>query len=137
MTINKSTFFGLVILLFFFPLFAKAQSPVNPGNTTPPASSAQQTTGVSATIPNPTGATTLMALITDILEKIVMPIAAVGVVVWIIWAGFQFVLAQGNPTEIGKAKQNLLWSLVGAGILLGAVAISKVLTSTIDVLIKP
>jgi hypothetical protein len=96
-------------------------------------------TTIQASIPNPLLNTngTLLSLITDIINKIVMPIAAVGVVAWIIWAGFQFVIAQGNPTEIGKAKQNLLWSLVGAGILLGAVGISSVLTATINALIAP
>ena len=62
--------------------------------------------------------------------------AAVAVTMWIIWAGFQFVLAQGNPGAIDKAKSNLLWSLIGAGILLGAVGISAAVQSTFDALTK-
>jgi hypothetical protein len=83
------------------------------------------------------GNCTLMTLINSILSGIVMPIAAVGVTVWIIWAGFGFITAQGNPGEIQKAKQRLLWALVGAGILLGAVGISAVVTSTVRALIAP
>jgi hypothetical protein len=79
----------------------------------------------------------LMTLINSILNGIVMPIAAVGVTVWIIWAGFGFITAQGNPGEIQKAKQRLLWALIGAGILLGAVGISAVVTSTVRALIAP
>ncbi len=80
---------------------------------------------------------TLMTLITSILNGIVMPIAAVAVTVWIVWAGFGFVMAQGKPAEIEKAKQRLLWSLIGAGILLGAVGISTVVSNTVRALIVP
>jgi len=47
---------------------------------------------------------TIMTLIVAILEKIVMPIAAVGVVMWIVYAGFTFVTAQGVPKKIEEAK---------------------------------
>lgn len=60
-----------------------------------------------------------------------MPIAAVAAVVYIIWAGFSYVMAQGNPKEIEAAHQRLLWALVGTGILLGAAAISKVVENTV------
>ena len=66
-----------------------------------------------------------------------MPIAAVAVTMWIIWAGFQFLTAQGKPAEIQKAQQNLLWSLIGAGILLGAVAIARVVENTVRALMAP
>ena len=79
---------------------------------------------------------TLMDLLTTILNKVVMPIAAIAVVVWIIWAGFQYVLAQGKPEAVTKAHQRLLWSLVGAGILLGAAGISSVVQNTINALIR-
>ncbi|MCX6701766.1 MAG: hypothetical protein NTX96_01040 [Candidatus Zambryskibacteria bacterium] len=78
----------------------------------------------------------LSGLITAILNNVVMPIAAVAVVIWIIWAGFTFITAQGKPAEIEKAKGRLLWSLIGAGILLGAAGISAVIQNTIGALIK-
>lgn len=94
------------------------------------------TTQVSIDIKNPfNGGNDLMSLITAILNKIVMPIAAVAVVIWIIWAGFSYVIAQGKPEAIKKAHQRLLWSLVGAGILLGAAAISAVVQSTVGALL--
>ena len=84
------------------------------------------------TIPNPlkTGGT-LLSLLAAILNQIIMPVAAVAVVVWIIWAGFSYLRAQGKPEEIKKANQRLLWSLIGAGILLGAAGISAVIQSTV------
>ncbi len=119
----------LILILLLIPIFTYAQNPI------PPSSSSQTT---SLKIPNPlkdkTG--TLMSLLGSVLDNIVMPIAAVAVVMWIIWAGFQYVLAQGKPAEIEKAHQRLLWSLVGGGILLGAAAIAKVVQTTIETLVN-
>ena len=131
----KNISYSAVIFLFIFtPMVSSAQSPVNPGNTN---TSSGGTTYTPVKIDNPfNGGNDLLTLIRDILSKIVMPIASVAIVVWIVWAGFQFVLAQGKPGEIDKAKQNLLWSLVGAGILLGAVAISAVVETTVRALMS-
>lgn len=133
-TIKKLIAHVGIIMVLVTPLAISAQQGVPPGGGT--GSGGTQT--VNATIGNPlkAGNTTLMSLIQAILENIVMPIAAVGVVLWIIWAGLQFVLAQGNPTAIAKAKTSLLWSLIGAGILLGAVGISAVVKSTVESLVK-
>jgi hypothetical protein len=84
------------------------------------------------TISNPIKAKNLMELINDILSKILLPIGAVVVVISIIYAGFTFVTAQGKPAEIEKAKTRLLWTLIGAAILLGAVGISEVVKNTIE-----
>lgn len=136
----KNTLYSLIIASFVFVPFVTttAQNPVNPGNTTPPSGGTSYT---PVKIDNPfdckgVSPCTLMTLITTILSSIVMPIASVAVVVWIVWAGFQFVLAQGNEKKITDAKQNLLWSLVGAGILLGAAAISAVVETTVKALMS-
>ncbi len=99
----------------------------------PVMSFAQQTV---VTIPNPLKDknATIMSIIVSLLNGVVMPIGAVLVVMYIIYAGFTFVTAQGKPAEIDKAKQRLLWALVGGAILLGAAAISKVVETTIKTL---
>ena len=95
-------------------------------------------TKIPIDIKNPvSGASTLIELLTLILNNIVMPIAVVAVVVWIIWAGFTYLTAQGKPAEIEKAHKRLLWSLVGAGILLGAGAISLVVQNTVKSITTP
>lgn len=126
-----SSLFLAVALLIFVPALVFSQ----PGgtNTTNP-------TNIGGTIPNPfncTGNCTIIDLITAILRNIIMPIAAVGVTFWIIYAGFGFLSAQGNPTKISAARENLLWSLIGAGILLGAVGISAVVQNTVRALLAP
>lgn len=117
----------IVFASLTLPLTLMAQS----NNPTGGTNTGGQTT-IGASIKNPfNGGDDIMSLIDAILNNIVMPIAAVAVVAWIVWAGFQFVMAQGKPAEIQKAQQNLLWSLVGAGILLGAAGIATVLKNTV------
>jgi hypothetical protein len=126
-TFKKISIHILVISPFIVPLFVFAVTPVTP----PPS------TQISGTINNPfKGGNDLMSFISTILSNVVMPIAAVAVVIWIVWAGFTFVLAQGKEAEITKAKSRLLWSLIGAGILLGAVAIAEVVKNTVGALIN-
>ncbi|KKU75648.1 MAG: hypothetical protein UY01_C0007G0026 [Candidatus Nomurabacteria bacterium GW2011_GWB1_47_6] len=76
---------------------------------------------------------TLPDLIRIILEgilKIGIPIVALAV----IYAGFLFVAARGNPEKLETAKQTLLYTLIGAAILLGSWAIAQMISSTIDAL---
>ncbi|TSC69923.1 MAG: Uncharacterized protein CEO12_657 [Parcubacteria group bacterium Gr01-1014_46] len=132
-TIFRKLFSHIIILsVFIFPLFLSAQSGIPGGGPTV----------IDVKINNPFNCgnnpnCTIMDLIVAILENIIMPIAAVAVTMWIIWAGFGFLMAQGKPAEIDKAKQRLLWALIGAGILLGAVGISKVVQNTVRVLVAP
>lgn len=124
---KKISIYLLVLSFFITPVFIQAQpTPVPPDNGTP----------VKFEIKNPVaGTSTLMELIVQLLNNVVMPIAAVAVVIWIIYAGFTFLTAQGNPKAIEEAKARLLWSLIGAGILLGAVGISKVVQTTVEALL--
>lgn len=88
-------------------------------------------------IPNPAGANNdLLSIIGSILKNIVLPIGAVLVVLFIIYSGFTFLTAQGNPKAIDDAKRRFLYSLIGGVILLGSVAISKALQTTIGQVIN-
>lgn len=87
-------------------------------------------------IPAPSSSTTnLMTLLRSIVNNILLPIGAVLVVMYIIYAGFTFVQAQGNPKKIEEAQRRFLWSLIGAAVLLGAVAISGALCTTINAIV--
>ena len=135
-TFKKISIHLVILSIFIAPLFVHAQpggvNAVAPGGVNP------SNNNINISIPNPTNAgNTLIEVLTAILNNVVMPIAAVAVVIWIIWAGFQYLLAQGNPAKVTKAHQQLLWSLIGAGILLGAAGISLVVQKTIEALIKP
>jgi Type IV secretion system pilin len=69
-------------------------------------------------------------LIKTILEgvlKIGIPVIALA----IIYSGFLFVFARGNPEKLTKAKDALLYTLIGAAILLGSWAIATMIQTTV------
>jgi hypothetical protein len=121
--------FLYIILPMFSPIFVDGQA------TIPPT---KQNSSAEINIPNPlkNGVNDFVALVAMILNKIIMPIAAIGVVIFIIYAGFTYVIAQGNATKIAEAHQRLLWGLVGGGIILGAAGISKVVETTFKELVN-
>ncbi|MCK5060076.1 MAG: hypothetical protein KAR00_02990 [Candidatus Pacebacteria bacterium] len=78
------------------------------------------------------GIDTLGKFVEVIVTDIVIPIGAVIVVLAIIYSGFLFVTAQGNPEKLEVAKRAFLWSAIGAIILLGAWVIAQVIENTIS-----
>ena len=79
----------------------------------------------------PTNIQSFPALLTAILEfvvdvgKYVIPLA-------IIYAGFKFVAARGNPEEIETARRTLFWILIGGAIILGAQVLKTVIIGTVE-----
>ncbi len=59
--------------------------------------------------------------------KIGIPVVALAV----IYCGFLFVAARGNAEKLTKAKDALLYTLIGAGILLGSWSIAELISSTV------
>jgi len=64
----------------------------------------------------------------NIIIKVGVPISAV----FIIWAGFQFLTAQGDVTKLTAAKKSLVWAVVGMGVLLGSWLIATAIQGTIS-----
>ena len=78
----------------------------------------------------PIRATSIQAFIKELLEgviKIGMPVIALA----IIYSGFLFVSARGNSEAIKKAKDSLMYTLIGAAVLLGSWAIAKLISDTV------
>lgn len=63
-----------------------------------------------------------------VLVMVALPIISLMIVV----AGFQFVLAQGNDEKLGKAKQNFLYVVLGATLILGAWVIATLIGGTVN-----
>lgn len=103
----------------------------SPGTTVPGVSSGG-TVGIKATLPNPVGAnTTLFALlgkVLDVMVSIGFPI----LVLALVYSGFLFVKAQGNPTEIETAKKAFFWTVVGGVVLLGSSILAGAIGGTVD-----
>lgn len=78
---------------------------------------------------NPLKSQSLLELFGKILQAIVR-IAALALVFAFVWVGFQFAAAQGNTEKLSKARSALLWTVIGAAIILGAEGIATVIGST-------
>ena len=73
----------------------------------------------------------LMNFLNKILD-FVIKIGVVVVVLMTVYVGYLFVVAQGNSTKIEEAKKALLWTIVGALILLGSQAIAVAIRATVQ-----
>lgn len=91
-------------------------------------------TKIVTTIKNPLGENGPQNL-PDFIKKVIEIVLIVGVpiiVLALIYTGFLFVKAQGNPEEITKAKNNLLYVIIGGALLLGAFVIAQAIGETVD-----
>jgi len=89
--------------------------------------------GIVGTIKNPLGSGgpgTIQEFLLAFLEGITQ-LALPIVILAVIYSGFLFVKAQGNPEEITKAKEALMYTLIGAAVLLGASAIATLIIDTV------
>ncbi len=84
------------------------------------------------TVPNPLkGPTTLLGVLAVVLD-VVVQVGAVIAVLFIIWSGFLFITAQGNPEKIRIAKSTLYTTLVGTALVLGSSVIASILVNTVN-----
>ncbi|MCR4334233.1 MAG: pilin [Patescibacteria group bacterium] len=81
-------------------------------------------------IENPLQVKTISELINSILG-LVLQIGLPVAVVFIIYSGFLFVTARGDPKKLTDAKSTFLWTVVGTAVLLGASVIAGVIDATI------
>jgi TRAP-type C4-dicarboxylate transport system permease small subunit len=70
----------------------------------------------------------LLASILNVLLIVAMPI----IVLYLIYAGFQYVIARGKPEELQKANRSIMYGLIGAVIVVGAFAILEIITNLVD-----
>lgn len=82
---------------------------------------------------NPLGNTCdLNTLIQAVLNFIVKDIGPVVITLMLVYCGFLFVAAQGNEEKLGQARTALMWTVIGAIILLGAATIEAVISNTVS-----
>lgn len=111
--------FGFIVLS---PVISLAQNnTVSVPGVTPTA---------AVTINNPIKAKNVQDFVKTILEgiiKIGIPLVAIA----IIYSGFLFVTAVGKPDKIKEAKDALLYTVIGAALLLGSWAIAQLISETV------
>lgn len=134
---NNMRTFAIALFVFFACLptgMALAQINPSPGGNQNPSPGGNPSSGQSITLINPLGAgIDLPTLLNKILDFVVN-IGAIIVVFMLVYVGFLYVTARGNETKITVAHQALLWTVVGALILLGAKAIAAGIMATTQAL---
>lgn len=91
-------------------------------------------TNINVKIENPLG-TDGPQNISDFIKLAIKVVLVVGVPIAalaIIYTGFLFVQAQGNSEKLTKAKNALLYTLIGTALLLGAFVIAQAIGATVD-----
>lgn len=78
---------------------------------------------------NPIAANNVQELMVTLLDAAIT-IAIPIIVLFVIYAGFTYVTARGNTSKIERAHKTLGWSLVGAGVLIGAKLIAAAIIAT-------
>lgn len=115
----------------------KEESTPNFGGTISPTQSGgtgSVSSGSNVTLINPLkGGGNVESFLQSILA-IVIRIGAIIVILMLVYVGYLFVIAQGEPGKISEARQMLLWTVVGALILLGSQAIAVGIKATVQAL---
>jgi hypothetical protein len=108
-------------------VFAQSSQYTNGGSNQPVA-------GGSNTVQNPLGNINSFC---GLIKALLTAIIAIGIpvaVLFIVFAGFKFVIAMGNPSKLGEARRNLGYTLAGIGIFLGAWLLAMVIANTVNAL---
>jgi len=83
---------------------------------------------------NPLGAGTDIPTLLGKIMDFVVYAGSVVVILMLVYVGYKFVVARGEPGKITEARQALLWTIVGALILLGAKVIAAGIVATTQAL---
>ncbi|MBY0537853.1 hypothetical protein K2P47_00455 [Patescibacteria group bacterium] len=69
----------------------------------------------------------LLVAILNIIMVLMVPV----IVFFIIYAGFKYVMAQGNASQVEEATRALTYAVIGGVLVLGAVAISQIIQNVV------
>ena len=84
------------------------------------------------TFDNPIGAFSSIPEMLNAIVNILLVFAVPIIMFFLIFAGFSYVTAQGNPEKIKTASRSLLYAIIGGVIILGAFAISAIIQSIVN-----
>lgn len=103
-----------------------------PTSQTPAASSGF---GLDVKFKNPLKVDSIVEAI-SLLMNIILKIALPFVIVMFIWSGMKFILAQGKPDELKKARQIFYGTVIGTLLILGAWTITNAIVGTVNTLMS-
>jgi fucose 4-O-acetylase-like acetyltransferase len=118
-----SIFKYLAIIPVLFIVFSLSASSVQAGGS-PPAID-------QVTLENPlNNINSIDALLVAILN-IVMILMVPVIVFFIIYAGFKYVMAQGNASQVEEATRALTYAVIGGVLILAALAITEIIRNVV------
>jgi len=115
MTYFRTVYFSFLSLVSFAPLVSLAACDDDLGTK----------------LCNPISYGSLTEFLLAILD-VVVQFSLVLIVFFLVYAGFQFVVAQGNSEKLQKAKQMLVWIVIGAFVILGVFVIRTAICGTLQ-----
>lgn len=100
------------------------------------SSLAQGPVGQSVELKNPLQTNSLISFFQSLLE-IAIVIATPIVIFFIIYAGFLYVTANGNPSKIENAHRAITYAIIGGVLIIGAVAIGAIIENLVNSFVTP
>lgn len=133
--------FATIAIYVFFLLPVKVLGQGAPGGTpgaqpgapsgTPGGRPAGPSGDLSYSLTNPLAFSSIEGFIVAILNVIIV-IATPIVVIFIILAGFKYVTARGNATQVQEATRALTYAIIGGVLIIGAVAIAEIIKDLVS-----
>lgn len=114
------------------PEAARGYNQGTPPQTSPTPGSqprASESGGTGVTLSNPLKVDNVEGLLALVLS-VAVRIGTIILVLALVWTGFLFVAARGNPEKISSARQAFMWTIIGGLVLLGAEALAQVIKDT-------
>ena len=130
-SISKFSFVFVIAFTLLFTNIVRADPTTGTESNGPSTGTG---TNVTVKIANPLGEKGPQN-IPDFIRAIINIVLVIGVPIVtlaIIYTGFLFVKAQGNSEQITKAKSALMYTLIGAALLLGAWVLAEAIKATVD-----
>ncbi|MDP2664514.1 MAG: hypothetical protein Q8O97_00890 [bacterium] len=118
---KKKYLFLIIILAFTFSGFAFAEAS---SHNLPPEEYRLPTTGI------PTEGKGVLSLI-ELVASWVFAIFAAVSIVFIVMGAFEFVMAQGDPAKITKARMSLIYAVIGIVLALVAMGVPLVIRNIV------
>ena len=136
---KQALFFVVVLVMFIFSATIGSQTVLadnstgSAGNTSSGNSvgSAGNTGPVIGTLANPLKVNSVGELVNTILVAITY-LAVLFAVLALIWVGFKFIAARGNPAKTKEAGQWLGYIVIGIAVILGARLILAIVLNTLQ-----
>lgn len=120
---SRVMFYKFFSVLAVYGLWFFAHAPLVLAQTPP-----SQTT---VKLKNPLNVNSIEELLEAILGVVIV-LATPVIVFFIIYAGFLYVTARGNPEQIKQASQALTYAVIGGVIVLGSFAIATIVGNIVD-----